>query len=225
MLTLSLTSLLFPSPVAQEHSLLLKASVGDKFIYEMSSVTKMGENEGRMTNRYEMTVIALEKGTATFRTQAKDGKFVMGGRETPIPESTVTVKMKLNGTVLDVQPKPGSPEQVRQQRIMQYVVPNIKMRAGSKWVWNDPALGANGKIACKGSGEVLEFAERSGVRCAKLHMTQKETSGEKPASGTYDVWLSLKDGMFIENSMKLENVPFGPGQAANMDVKARRVEK
>ncbi len=210
----------------QEHSLLPNVKVGDRFAFEFKSTSEVGGSAAAYSARFELSVASLEpKGTITFHTEQKNAEFSMAGQVQKIPDSKTTSKFKVTGEVLTLDPPAATPEQARFSRLMQIVVPEGTASVGKTWTWSSEPTELNGKIGLEGKGQCVAFEQRDGVPCAKLRLTARETTGEKPASSTIEVWIALKDGLPVETILRFEDAPFAPGITGSMHGVNKRVEK
>lgn len=207
------------APQTESHSLLPTLKVGDAFAYEMKAQIQQGGVTGEFRSQYEMKVESLQPmGTVTFKTVRTQSVFSMDGREANLPDATVVSKMRVNGEFLSVDPPTSDADQARMSRMMQFQVPDFKIAKGQGWSWKDPASSLNGNVAAEGKGECLGFSQHSGIECANLRISLVESEGSKPASSVFTVWLSLKDGMIVENSIAIQNAPIGQGSVGEMAV-------
>lgn len=200
----------------ETHSLLPRVAVGDKFAYDFRAVATVHGKEQPFAARFVMAVASLEpKGTITFKTDRIVADPATGKPGDKV-SSTSQTRFRLTGEMLASEPAFGVPEQARFSYLMQIVVPEGRAKVGDSWTWRVPPSAANGQVGLDGRGELLGFEEKEGARCAKLVLKPKETSGDKPASGTLTVWLSLKDGLPIRTEMEFAEMPFAPKVSGRM---------
>ncbi|MCW5941281.1 MAG: hypothetical protein KIS66_03560 [Fimbriimonadaceae bacterium] len=203
------------TPNKEEHSLLPTLKVGDIFVYEMRAESKAGERASGMNAIVEMHVDGFEDGLIRFKNYQKNTKTKVGVKESSLPDSVYGSKLKPTGEIVWMEVPASSPERTRFGRLMLFQVPTEKVAVGSKWTWATEPSAANGQVGAESRAECLGFEEHGGTRCAKVRVAVRETSGEKPASGTIETWVSLKDGLGTEIRMAFENTPFAPGVAGS----------
>lgn len=209
---------------AQRHSLLPHVRVGDVFRYEFRGTYQVADKESTYTAVFEMAIGGIAaNGNLTFNNKQMGAEISQGGQIRKLPDSSTSTVVKPNGVFVSVEPPYASPEQARFSRLMQIVLSETPVKTGDSWSWNLEPTSGNGNIGFAGKGECLAFEMKAGVRCAHVRLTGKETSGEKPAAGSMEVWVSLKDGMPIEIKMDFSNVPLAPGALATYRAGNKRV--
>lgn len=209
---------------AQRHSLLPHLRVGDAFKYQFRGTYQVAGKESVYSATFEMAIGAIARnGELTFKNKQVGGEISRGGQVRKLPESATTSVLKPNGQIVSVDPPYASPEQARFSRLMQIIVSDRPVKVGDTWTWAQEPSAVNGNIGYDGKGECLAFETRGGAGCARVRLTGKERSGEKPASGTMEVWVNLKDGMPMEMSMVFAEVPLAPGVTATYRAENKRV--
>lgn len=207
----------------EEHSLLPTLKVGDKFVYEMQAESKAGERGSTMNATIEMHVDGFEDGLIRFKNYQKNTKAKVGDQERPMPDSVYSSKLKPTGEIVWLEGPAGTPERTRFGRLMLFQVPTEKVEVGSTWTWTTEPSEANGQIGAESRAECLGFEEHGGTRCAKVRVAVKETSGDRPATGTIETWVALKDGLGTEIRMAFENAPFALGIAGSFRATYKRL--
>lgn len=197
------------------HSLMPTLKVGNRFVYEMKSTSKVGERGSEFNATFEMNVTAIDPDLLSFRNLQKNGEYRLGDQVRKLPESVTTSKLKKNGEIMSMDPPYASAEQARFSRLMMFVVPAEPVKVGHVWSWTTAGNETNAKVGATSKAKCLGFEDHMGTRCAHVEVAIEETSGEKPAKGSMELWVALKDGLSMETKMEFENTPVAPGLAAS----------
>lgn len=221
---LALVSMGSATSVAQRHSLLPHLRVGDVFKYQFKGTYAAADKESIYTASFEMAIGAIARnGELTFKNKQVGGEISQGGQVRKLPESATTSILKPNGEIVSVDPPYASPEQARFSRLMQIIVSDKPVKVGDIWTWSQEPSTVNGNIGYDGKVECVAFETRGGAGCARIRLTGKERSGLKPATGTMEVWVNLKDGLPMEMSMVFTDVPLAPGLTATYRAENKRI--
>lgn len=206
-----------------EHSLLPTVKVGQVLNYNFSSTYEIGSAKAKFSSNVKMTIDDLvENKTIVFKNEQSKSTLNFDGKDVKSDDSSYKTTFKLTGEFVSMDPEP-TPEQARFGNVMQMIVPDDKVRIGSKWTWTTKGTSVTDGVGVKGNGECLALEDHMGVICAKVKYVQFETDTDRPARGTMTVWFSVADGMPMEVQADYVNMPFILGRSMPMKAVNKRV--
>ncbi len=188
-------------------SIALKVSAGANTL-----AIQMGQ-----TSRVTFRTVAAN-GDITMLNKTEDGFIEVNGSKQPMPEdekTTDTYTIHPDGTLVSF--KPGSPDKsnlsVRLFVATTPTFPTTPLSVGSTWTHDIAADSALGTRAGHAEYKLVSVGTTEGAKTADVHMHYTESGGLHPLTIDGDINVELSSGDSVSGVLKLDNLPFGGGNA------------
>jgi hypothetical protein len=210
------------APKAQKVSLQLRAMAGQTK-RSQANIVFNGEFMGIKINRESKDISkssftsVAANGDITFESKTESSETTVNGvKEDEDPDkSTDTFTVRPNGTLVSFKTDKVSEEKDEEhigERLFaatQVIFPDKPVGVGDKWTHEYRADSNLGTKAASGEFELLALETKSGVPCAKIKLTYKETEGRQPIQCKGTVWVEQASGDDVAAELELPD--FAPG--------------